>query len=233
MSGGTAKRRAREGASPNSRWLVCSIATVNRTAASRRTTPMTIVRIRKSWFSRSRSCCARGTTCRHLRVRPMQACDQDQRPIEGGRLARTSAAMPLFGTVDQIDAGLDRVLLEDACVRPIVVSKACASPWSAADVRLGHSPDRDAASAGARGHGRRWSQEAPSAFCRADAGRERIAATAPRSTTSRVALHVARVARGSRRKIRLGGACNRPAGTPPGLPRPVAAPVAGVSRSAC
>ncbi len=47
-SGGTNSRRPRDGARPNSRWLVCSIATVNSTAASPATTPMTIVSTRKS-----------------------------------------------------------------------------------------------------------------------------------------------------------------------------------------
>ncbi len=42
-----ANSRSREGARPNRRWLVCSMATVNRTADRPQTTPMTIVRIEK------------------------------------------------------------------------------------------------------------------------------------------------------------------------------------------
>ena len=88
MSGGTANRRSREGARPNRRWLVCSIATVNRTAARPATTPMTIVRIRNSWFSRSRSCCARGTVSL-IRVRAVLAPDEGQRLVERSWAGRT------------------------------------------------------------------------------------------------------------------------------------------------
>ena len=60
IAGGMSSKRARDGASPNKRWLVCSIATVKSTAASPASTPTRIVSTRNSWCSRNRSCCALG-----------------------------------------------------------------------------------------------------------------------------------------------------------------------------